>query len=187
VSDPKKDFFISYSSKDKEWADWLDDSLRTGGYSTEKYDRDFANSNLVMEINNAIEHSKSTLAIFSPDYFKSKICKLELNSSLSRDYLNETLRIIPVKISDCDVMPVVGSIPFIDFCNRSRDDEAKTYFISEIKKRIGSRGVISEIKYKRYLQGLQEFYRSGLITAEIYHSAQLEFTRKFYTDCVSDG
>jgi len=187
VNDPQKDFFISYSSEDKEWANWLDDILRTTGYSTEKYDRDFINSNMVIEINNAIENSKSTLAIFSADYFKSDICKLELASSLSRDLLNENLRIVPVKISNCTVMPVVGSIPFIDVSNRTKDNNTKDFFVSEIKKRIASKGIISEQKYKRYLEGLKEFYNAGLITPEIYHSAQFEFTKKFYTDCVSDG
>ena len=68
----KKDFFISYTSADVSWANWIAWELRAAGYSTVHQAWDFRpGANFPEEMNRALEECERTIAVCSPNYFRS--------------------------------------------------------------------------------------------------------------------
>lgn len=73
-----KDFFISYTSADKRWAEWIAWQLEAAGYTTIIQAWDFqAGGNFVLDMNKATMQAARTIAVLSPDYFASKFTPSE--------------------------------------------------------------------------------------------------------------
>ena len=70
--DSRKDFFISYTSADRTWAEWIAWQLEQENYTTiiQAWDIQPA-SNFVLEMDAAAKTSERTIAVLSPDYFTS--------------------------------------------------------------------------------------------------------------------
>ncbi len=67
-----KDFFISYTRADRTWAEWIAFQLEEAGYTTILQAWDFRpGSNFVIEMDTADRIAERTVAVLSPDYFKS--------------------------------------------------------------------------------------------------------------------
>src|SRR5437762_8079932 len=68
----RKDFFISYTSIDAPWAEWIAAELEYAGYTTIIQSWDFRpGSNFLSEMDNAIKVAERTIAVLSPKYFDS--------------------------------------------------------------------------------------------------------------------
>ena len=68
-----KDFFISYTSADQRWAEWIAWQLEGAGLTTIIQAWDFrAGSNFVLDMNQASTQAARTIAVLSPDYFAAK-------------------------------------------------------------------------------------------------------------------
>jgi hypothetical protein len=64
-----KDFFLSYTSKDKAWAEWIAWQLEAEGYGVFLQEWDFRpGDNFMRLMDGAIRTYKRTLAVLSPDY-----------------------------------------------------------------------------------------------------------------------
>ncbi|NOR47286.1 MAG: TIR domain-containing protein [Methanosarcinaceae archaeon] len=64
-----KDFFISYNSTDKTWAEWTAWTLEEAGYTNVLQACDFRpGSNFVLEMQQAASEAERTIAIISPAY-----------------------------------------------------------------------------------------------------------------------
>ena len=67
--DPLKDFFISYTQRDRSWAEWVAWHLEVAGYSTIIQAWNFRpGSNFILEMDKAARVSTHTIAILSPAY-----------------------------------------------------------------------------------------------------------------------
>jgi hypothetical protein len=65
-------FFISYTSADRSWADWIAWELREEGYKTIHQAWDFrSGANFVSEMKEALERADRTIAVYSLNYFHS--------------------------------------------------------------------------------------------------------------------
>jgi hypothetical protein len=119
----RKIFFISYTSDDEEWAEWIAMQLEDAGYKAifEKWDF-LPGSNVVMEMNNAIKRADRTLLVLSRAYLKSDSAFAEWAAMFRRDPAGKNGKILPVRIEPCDVEGLLGSILYIDLV---RLDEAK--------------------------------------------------------------
>ena len=64
-----KDFFISYRSTDRFWAEWIAWQLEEAGYSTVLQAWDFRpGSNFVLAMQRAAAEAERTIAVLSPAY-----------------------------------------------------------------------------------------------------------------------
>jgi hypothetical protein len=69
------DFFASYTSADRPWAEWIAWQLEDGGYSVRIQAWDFgAGANFVLEMDEAARVSQRTLAVLSPAFLESRYC-----------------------------------------------------------------------------------------------------------------
>ena len=89
----KKDFFISYTSADKDWAEWIAWQLEAAGYTTIIQAWDFGpGENFVLAMQKAATEADRTIAVLSPDYLQSQFTAPEWQPL--------SLRILPVR-KDC--------------------------------------------------------------------------------------
>jgi tetratricopeptide (TPR) repeat protein len=70
MEDQKKDFFISYTAKDRKWAEWIAWQLEEAGYSVVVQAWDFRpGGNFALDMQKATD-AERTIAVLSPDYLQ---------------------------------------------------------------------------------------------------------------------
>ncbi|KAF5425651.1 MAG: Tetratricopeptide (TPR) repeat [Candidatus Methanocomedens sp.] len=110
-----KDFFISYNSADKSWAEWTAWTLEEAGYTTVLQAWDFRpGSNFVLEMQLAASEAERTIAILSPDYLDADYTHPEWAAALVQDPTGEKGTLIPVRVRKCDLKGLFTPIIYID-------------------------------------------------------------------------
>jgi len=70
MSRTKVDFFVSYSSANERWAEWIAWVLEEPSFSVRLQAWDFAAGSNFVEMQRAAEEASRTSAVLSPAYFK---------------------------------------------------------------------------------------------------------------------
>jgi TIR domain len=101
--DTRTDFFISYTSADRSWAEWIAWQLEQENYTTIIQAWDIqAGSNFVLEMDKAARTAERTIAVLSPDYFTSHFTPSEWAAAFRRDPKGEHRFLVPVRVRECD-------------------------------------------------------------------------------------
>jgi len=115
MSSPEKDFFISYASADREWAEWIAWCLEKAGYRVIIQAWDFpAGSNLVYEMDNALKQARQVVVVLSPAYLASEFASSEWADAFRRDPQGKERLLLPVRVQSCEVRGLLGSIVYCD-------------------------------------------------------------------------
>src|SRR5262252_4207582 len=105
------DFFVSYTHTDRPWAEWIVWRLEHAGYRTIAQFRDFPpGSNFILEMQNAAEKPKRTIAVLSEAYFRSKFTQPEFAAALAQDPTGLNRKLLPVRISPCQPQGLLRGI-----------------------------------------------------------------------------
>jgi hypothetical protein len=111
----KPDFFISYTSADRAWAEWIGWVLEEEGMSAVLQAWDFAaGSNFVLEMDRAAGQAPRTIAVLSPDYLKSQFAAPEWAAAVARDPDGFKRLLVPVRVHECKIEGLLKSIVYID-------------------------------------------------------------------------
>lgn len=118
------DFFISYTQKNKNWAEWIAWNLEEkGNYKTILQAWDFNPAkNFVTEMDEAAKSARRTIAILSPDYLNSGFAKSEWAVAFAQDPTGEKGILLPILVEECDIQGVLGQIVYIDLVNTNSED-----------------------------------------------------------------
>ena len=109
------DFFISYTSVDGSWAEWMAWVLEEAEYTTIVQAWDFgAGANFVQEMDAAAKNAERTIAVLSPDYLQSSFTPSRWHAAFRRDPTGTQRLLIPVRVRECDVDGLLGGIVYID-------------------------------------------------------------------------
>jgi len=109
------DFFISYTSVDRPWAEWIAWQLEESGYRVLIQAWDFvAGSHWVNQMNQAMQESARTLAILSPEYLSSAFAKAEWQEAFRSDPEGLERRLIPVRVAPCERPGLLGQVVSFD-------------------------------------------------------------------------
>jgi hypothetical protein len=109
------DFFISYTSPDAAWAEWVGWVLEEAGASVVLQAWDFVpGSNFVLEMQRAARSAERTIAILSPDYLKSRFAAPEWAAAFAQDPEGMNRSLIPVRVRDCVLEGMLETIVHID-------------------------------------------------------------------------
>ena len=110
-----KDFFISYNSADKSWAEWTAWTLEEAGYTTVLQAWDFRpGSNFVLEMQRAASEAERTIAILSPAYLDADYTHPEWAAAFVQDPTGEKGTLLPVRVQKSDLEGLLPSIIYID-------------------------------------------------------------------------
>lgn len=110
-----KDFFISYNSADKTWAEWIAWTLEEAGYTTVLQAWDFRpGSNFVLEMQRAASEAERTIAILSPAYLDADYTQPEWAAAFVQDPTGEKGKFLHVRVQKCDLKGLFTPIIYID-------------------------------------------------------------------------
>jgi tetratricopeptide (TPR) repeat protein len=109
------DFFVSYTTADRPWAEWIAWELEHAGYSVVIQAWDFApGSNFVLEMQNAVRVATRTITVLSPAFLQSPYCAAEWAAAFRVDPTGEQRKLVPVRIRECDPEGLLGAIVYVD-------------------------------------------------------------------------
>ena len=132
-----KDFFISYSSHDLAWADWIAWELDTAGYEFILQRWDFKpGTNFVHAMQMAIKQCRRLLLVLSNASLKSEFVEAEWTTFFAANPSGNHAKLVPVRVDDCHPPGLLAQIVYIDL-NGINESAARDRLLSGIdhKKR----------------------------------------------------
>jgi hypothetical protein len=131
----KIDFFVSYTSADEEWAEWIGWILDKAGFSVRLQAWDFAaGSNFVLEMQRAAEKASRTIAVLSPAYLKSTFAAPEWAAAFAKDPEGFQRALVPVRVEECEAGGLLKAIVHINLVGLE-EDEARQRLLDRISGR----------------------------------------------------
>lgn len=115
-----KDFFISYSSFDEAWAEWIAWELEADGYETMMQKWDFTpGKNYALEMNDAVNYAHRLVLILSESFLISDFTKAEWSAFFTLDPNSKNGTIIPIRVEECKPTGLLRQLVYIDFVGES--------------------------------------------------------------------
>jgi tetratricopeptide (TPR) repeat protein len=116
------EFFISYTSPDRTWAEWIASELTRAGHTSRVQAWDFApGSNWVLEMNTAAQSAERTIAVLSPAFLESRYASAEWAAAFRDDPTGAARKLVPVRVRPCQPGGLLGSIVYIDLVGLPED------------------------------------------------------------------
>src|ERR1017187_1783461 len=132
----QKDFFISYTAADRDWAEWIAWTLEESGYTTTIQAWDFGPGvDFILAMDLAAKECRQTLLVLSEDYLRSRFGAKEWAAALADDPDGRRRKLIPVRVRDCNVEGLLKTIVYID-CVGLTSSETKSKLLDALKPRL---------------------------------------------------
>lgn len=123
--DDGPDFFISYSSADQQWAEWIAWQLERANFTTVIQAWDFRpGSNFVIEMDKAAGSAKRTLVVLSPNFNASKFTQPEWAAAFAKDPTGEHRTVLPVLVAPTETGALLDQIVHINLVGLSMENAA---------------------------------------------------------------
>lgn len=137
-------FFLSHSTKDKDFVRKLAEDLFINGYEVwfDEWELDWGDS-LFEKIEEGIKESNFLIIVISSNSIKSRWVNNELKAALSNENESNTPFILPILYDDCEVPLFLKDKIYIDF--RDDYDKGIKSVISSIKKILGNPQYLTSI------------------------------------------
>jgi len=145
----KKEFFISYSQNDEEWAMWIDETLKNAGHTTILQACD---QGMEIDVDSALRNSECFIAVISNEYQDSPYCRAAWTAAIGKEIgfekntfiSDEPIKplFIPAKITDVKLEGLWAKRNYISLyrCDKN-SQEAKELLLDAIKPRPFNRPV----------------------------------------------
>lgn len=133
--DNLRDFFISYTPKDRSWAEWIGWELESAGYRVVLQQWDFRpGANFVLEMNNAAISAERTIAVLSQEYCAALYTQPEWAAAFVQDPTGLVGTLLPIRVSDFKPTGLLSSIVYIDL-KGADEGTAKTRLLTGVNNR----------------------------------------------------
>jgi hypothetical protein len=130
------DFFVSYTSKDAAWAEWIAWRLEQAEYSVVIQAWDFhPGGDFVHDMQTAITSAVRTIAVLSPDYLKSVHGESEWRAAYAADPTGEHGILLPIRVRPCDPPGLLSTRTWVDLVALSEDRATETLLASVDRSR----------------------------------------------------
>lgn len=127
-----RDFFITYSGTDERCATWIAAALEAAGYTAVIQAWDFRpGDNFIAAMDQALATCRHTLGVLSPAYLASVFTRAEWTAAFRLTLLGQPRGFIPVRIAECDLNPLLGTLAYIDLVGVS-DAEARRRLLAGV-------------------------------------------------------
>jgi len=109
------DFFVSYTSADQAWAEWIAWQLDAEGYTVVVQAWDFRpGSDFVQQMHQVVQEAKQTIAVLSPAYLDSAFGGAEWRAVFAKDPTGEHGLLLPVRVEDVEPPGLLKTRIFVD-------------------------------------------------------------------------
>jgi len=130
----QKDFFISYTSKDSTWAEWIAFELENANYSTIIQAWDIRpGSNFVAMMDDAAKGAARTIAVLSYAYLESDFAFAEWAEAFRQDPKGKHRLVLPIRIEVCEVKGLLGAIVYIDLVGLD-EQKAREHLLAGVQQ-----------------------------------------------------
>ncbi len=110
-----KSFFISYSTTDYGWAEWIASQLRMAGYTTMLNRWDFRpGANLALELHKAASAAEGTIVVLSPEYLGALYIQPEWASAFVQVAQQEKHPFLPIRVRECTLKGSLAAVRYVD-------------------------------------------------------------------------
>ncbi|NJN21569.1 MAG: toll/interleukin-1 receptor domain-containing protein [Leptolyngbya sp. RL_3_1] len=117
-----KNFFVSYNSADKTWAEWIAWILEEQNYSVVIQAWDFRpGGNFILDMQQATEESDRTIMVLSEAYLKASYTQPEWAAAFKQDPESTARKVIPIRVGDCTPKGMLAPLVYVDLVGK---DEA---------------------------------------------------------------
>ena len=118
----RRDFFISFNSADRAWAEWIAYELEEASYTTFFQNWDFSpGSNFVLEMHKAASLADKTIAVLSQDYLDALFTQPEWTAALIQDPTGAKRTLVPVRVQPCQPGGILAPIVYTDHVDLSEE------------------------------------------------------------------
>lgn len=122
-SSNKKDFFISYTKKNEDWATWIAETLERNGYTTVIQAWDFqAGGTFISDMHEALKKCVKIIPVLSSEYLNKPYCLAEWQNVFVDDPTGEKRLIIPIRIEDVKPEGLLKTRTYIDLFGLNESD-----------------------------------------------------------------
>jgi hypothetical protein len=126
------DFFISHTSADKSWAEWIAYVLEEEDMKVIIQAWDFRpGSNFVLEMQRAATEADRTIMVLSPDYLKSQFASSEWTAALAVDPQGLQRKLLPIVVRQCQPQGLLSAVVHIDLV-REGESEARRLLLDGV-------------------------------------------------------
>jgi TIR domain len=133
----KKDFFISYTHVDRDWAEWIAWQLEAAGYSVVFQGWDFlAGFNFVLKMDRATKEARRTLMVLSPDALNSPFVQAEWAAAFRQDPAGQEGTLLPVRVRECRPIGLLASVVYADLVGLDEGAALQTLLAAAGARRI---------------------------------------------------
>jgi tetratricopeptide (TPR) repeat protein len=127
------DFFVSYTSSDRPWAEWIAWQLKQAGSSVVLQAWDMvAGRDFVHEMQRATTTARRTVAVLSPAYFGSQFGEAEWRVAFASDPDGEKGLLVPVRVAEFAPKGLLATRIYIDLVGKDRHT-ARTALLDGLK------------------------------------------------------
>lgn len=107
--------FVSYSHRDRPWAEWIAWQLEQAHFDVIIQAWDFrAGTNFVLNMQAAVQAADRTLLVVSPDYLKSAFAAPEWAAGFALDPGGMEGRLLPVRVRECRPPGLLAQLVYVD-------------------------------------------------------------------------
>jgi tetratricopeptide (TPR) repeat protein len=117
------DFFVSYTSKDRAWAEWIAWQLEAEGYQVVVEAWDFRpGRDFVQQMHQVVEEAKRTIAVLSPAYLNSGFAGTEWQAVFAKDPTGERGLLLPVRVEEVEPPGLLRTRIYVDLVGKNTAD-----------------------------------------------------------------
>jgi anti-sigma regulatory factor (Ser/Thr protein kinase) len=112
------DFFVSYTSVDSAWAEWIAWQLEAEGYQVVLQVWDFGpGHDWAHDMQRATSTAERVVAVLSPDYLGSEHVEAEWRVFYAKDPTGEQALVLPVRVREVDPTGLLGTRVYVNLVN----------------------------------------------------------------------
>jgi hypothetical protein len=127
-----KDFFVSFNSADRSWAEWISWTLEEAGYLVVYQHWDFRpGANFVLEMQRASSETRKTVLVLTDNYLKAEFTQPEWAAAFVDDSRGERRKLIPLRVEPCQPTGLLKPLIFADLVGLTQE-EAKSAILTAI-------------------------------------------------------
>jgi TIR domain/NB-ARC domain len=117
------DFFVSYTSADRAWAEWIAWQLEAEGYQVVLQAWDFRpGRDFVQQMHQTVEDAQRTIAVLSRAYLDSDFGGAEWRAVFAKDPTGEGELLLPVRVEEVDPPGLLTTRIYVDLVGKNRAD-----------------------------------------------------------------
>ena len=130
-----RDFFISYTSADRAWAEWIAWELEEADYTTLIQAWDFRpGMNFVTEMQKGAAESSRILIVLSEQFLRSGFTQAEWTSAFAKDPTEANGLLIPVRVVECEPLGLLQARIYVDLVGLSDEEALRRKLLDGVKQ-----------------------------------------------------